>query len=165
MAIQERLDSLANRIANPSHVVGWFAAGVRERPILTRNPRRDGTLFAASHGDQQSCASSQIRGQETRTGVAQIDADLLHRIDDLAVDTICRVSAGGDCPDQVWPSHLVEEGSRHLRPTGAVNAGEDHSLHGALPGGLGRVDPTNENRCGGSAKKLSQEERRTAGFR
>ena len=54
---------------------------------------------------------------------AQVDAELGHRLDDRGVDVVGRGGAGGADHDPV-AGVVGEEGGRHLRAAGVVDADE-----------------------------------------
>jgi hypothetical protein len=74
-------------------------------------------------------AVGQLFCQLLGLGVAEVDADLLHGNQDFRMDTQAGVCAGGDGFSFAAIGELIEEGCRHLRTAGVVNASEDNFDH------------------------------------
>jgi hypothetical protein len=60
---------------------------------------------------------------------AQVDPDLLHRLEDDGMDSLRRLSPGG-FGAHVLPGVPLEQGLGHLRTTRILRADEQNVLHG-----------------------------------
>jgi hypothetical protein len=63
-----------------------------------------------------------------RAPVAEVDADLLHRLDDDRVDAVGGLGAGR-LGAHVWGSVPLEQRLGHLGAPGVLGADEQHVLH------------------------------------
>ena len=101
-----------------------------ERPVVAAETGNDGALVAAAHRDQPASPRARARRSAARasrrTGRSPPRASPPRT---SGCTRARRARSGRDGAREARVDHAVEEGCRHLRAAGVLDAGEDHRLH------------------------------------
>ena len=103
---------------------------ILDGPVVAPDPRDDWTRFAAPHSDQGRRLSGDLVRQESGSRSRQGHAGILHGLKHDGVNPIGGLRSRRDGARLRRIGQVVEPGSRHLRSTGVVYAGEEHRVHG-----------------------------------
>ncbi len=102
--------------------------GVAQRPVITLEAGNIRALVATAHRYQQLRVMRQLFRQSLRFGGTEINSHLAHDGYDFGMHPLARCRPGRYGFLFRAIGEVVEEGRRHLRPPGVVNAGEDYSV-------------------------------------
>jgi hypothetical protein len=132
LRVYEGGHSIADFIANASHLVERAALRIRQGPVVTFQARHKWACVTAPHRHQERCAASEFISQFPWSVRVEIDPDFPHDLHDFGVDPIAWFSARGDGLGTRWIRHRPKEGRCHLRSAGIVDTGKDHAVHYGL---------------------------------
>src|SRR5262245_38303883 len=127
--LEQRLDTLANLLPNLADPSNGLASRILQGPVITFHTRDDWTLIATPHRDQHLRPLCELWGQSRCRSRGEIDSHLLHRDHHLRVHAATRIRAGRDRSCLARIHQEVEPRRRYLRPSGIVDAREQHGRH------------------------------------
>jgi hypothetical protein len=90
------------------------------------------TLVSAAHRNQQFSARGELKSEFLRLHALKVHPNFAHGFNDYRMDTFGGLCTGRQCTGMLWIRDTVEEGSRHLRTTGVLYAGEEKNPHYVL---------------------------------
>ena len=121
----EPLDAGVDLVADPAHRLDVLPGRVVELPVLVALARVDRAGVAAAHRDHDVGGADDLVGERLRELLAQVDAELAHRLDDGRVDPLAGRAARRADVDAALRAELDEPGG-HLAAARVVDADEQH---------------------------------------
>src|SRR3982074_3006447 len=103
-------------VADAAHGLDVLSGRVLEVPVLVSLARIDRTRVATAHRDHHVGPPHRVGGERFWKLLADVDADLLHRLDHARIERARRLAASRADKDTTT-GLLIHERRRHLAPT------------------------------------------------
>src|SRR6266446_2854542 len=130
--VEKGCDAPADLVADLADLLDALARGIRKLPVQVSLAGIDRARVAAAHGDDDLRLAHELIGQRLGKLLAQVEADLAHRLDDRGIDLAGRLRTGGSHVNLALSS-AVQQRRRHLRAAGVVHAHEQDLGYLAQP--------------------------------
>src|SRR3984957_4673654 len=123
--VDEDHHAIRDRITNLSNFREVFSAGILQFPVLVALARVDRARVTTAHGHNDVGVATHLVGQLLRRLIRDVDAQLLHRLDDHRIQHVAGIGSGGVDDDSTF-GHLARERRRHLRASCVVHAEKEN---------------------------------------